>query len=204
MDRRPFATTVVIAAVVLGAAGIAEAQPVEISPAVGYRLGLSPYYYPAGTVIGSTSGISFGAAVDVKYAPQRAIQGLFSRQVGEVTITDPLAPPVRLRVTVDYWHGGGIQEFGRGRVRPYLAGTLGVTRYGEAGYSTYRFSVGAGGGVKLMANPHVGARLDGRLYATIVGGSSSIGICGGGGCLVRISVGSSWQADFSAGVLFIL
>jgi hypothetical protein len=174
----------------------------KLSPIVGYRLGFSSFTYLSGTTSDPAGGISYGIAVDVKYASDRAIEGFFSRQAADVVVADVSGLPVRVRVTVDYWHGGATQEFGDGRVRPFLAGTLGLTRYWEAGFSAYRFSVGAGGGVKLWATRNFGAKLDGRIFATIVNGNQSIGICGGGGCLVHINVGGVWQADFSAGVLF--
>ena len=201
MPTPRLAAVLAVAATVLVAAGAAEAQVVEVSPAVAYRLGFSSLYYFSGTTADVAGGTSYGIAVDVRYASDRTVEGLFSRQAADVVVTDESGLPVRIRVTVDYWHGGATQEFGYGRVRPFLAGTLGLTRYWEAGLSAYRFSVGAGGGVKLWATRNLGARLDGRIFATIVNGNQSIGICGGGGCLVHINVGVIWQADFSAGVL---
>ena len=63
----------------------------------------------------------------------------------------PFAPPVTWRITVDHWQGGGLQEFGLDpRVRPFVTGLLGLTRYAAAGDDEIRFSVSGGGGVKLM------------------------------------------------------
>jgi hypothetical protein len=201
MPTTRFAAVLAVAAILVVAAGPAEAQVVEVSPAVGYRVGFSSLSYLSGTTSDVGGGISYAVTVDVKYARDRAVEGLFSRQVADIVVTDVYGSPARLRVTVDYWHGGGIQEFGDGRVRPFLAGTLGLTRYWEAGFSAYRFSVGAGGGVKLWATRNFGAKLDGRIFATIVNGNQSIGICGGAGCLVHVNVGGVWQADFNAAVL---
>jgi len=189
-------------AVGLAAARPAEAQAVEVIPAIGYRAGVPSFVYGNREGDAAAGGVSFGVAVDVRYAPDRAVEGLFSRQVAEIVFRDVSNTPSRVRCTVDYWHGGGIREFGAGRVRPFLAGTLGLTRYGQAGSSFYRFSVGAGGGVKLWPSPHVGVRLDARLYTTIVAGDTTVGICGGGGCILYISAGAAWQADFSAGLVF--
>jgi hypothetical protein len=50
---------------------------------------------------------------------------------------------------------GGLQEFSGGRVRPFLTGVLGLTRYAaEGANSEIRFTAGAGGGVKLFPVSH--------------------------------------------------
>jgi hypothetical protein len=185
----------------IGAAREAGAQAVEISPAIGYRAGFPSYIYANGPIASSSGAPTYGVAVDLKYSPSLGIEALFSRQVADVVFTDEFGAPARMRVTVDFWHGGGMQEFGTGRVRPFMAGTVGITRYGQPGYSEVRFSAGAGGGVKLLATPHIGARLDGRVYATLVNGTSTIGLCGPGVCILHVHVGAVWQADFTAGVL---
>ena len=80
------------------------------------------------------------------------------------------------RLSVDHWHAGGTQEFGAGAVRPFLIGTSGLTRFGAPGDSELRFSMAAGGGVKLMPTRHLGLRLDGRVYAVFVDGWTSAGV----------------------------
>ncbi len=63
----------------------------------------------------------------------------------------------------------------------------------------FALAVAAGG---VVATPNVGLKLDGRVYATIVSGDSSMAICGPGICLLHVHVGVLWQADFNAGVVF--
>ncbi len=201
MPAAAVAVAITAGAFATSGARAASAQTVEVTPAIGYRFGFPSYTFALGTVSDTDGAPSYGVAVDVKYATDRTIEGLFSRQAADVVIIDTAGVATRVRVTIDFWHGGATQEFGTGRVRPYLAGTLGITRYGEPGLSEVRFSLGAGGGVKLLATPHVGARLDGRVFATFVGGGSAIGICGPGICLLDLHVGVVWQADFSAGLL---
>jgi hypothetical protein len=187
----------------LGAVCPAEAQigRVDVSPFIGYRVGGPFFVYATDTTTDVYGALSYGIALDLRFNRDQAVEVLFSRQEADVGVSDPFGFPVTVRLTVDYWHAGATQQYGTGRIRPFLAGTLGVTRYGQGGASEYRFSVGGGGGVKLMANPHIGARLDGRLYATFVNGGSAIGICGPGFCLGYIRVGVSWQTDFTAGLL---
>jgi hypothetical protein len=102
---------------------------------------------------------------------------------------------------VDYVQVGGIQEFGRGRVRPFLSGLLGITRYAVPGDAEVRFSMGTGGGVKLFATENIGVRLDGRASVTFVD-VDVVGTCGGLGCILGFDTSAIWQADFTAGVIF--
>ena len=100
-----------------------------------------------------------------------------------------------------HWQVGGLQEFGPWRARPFLTGTLGLTRYGTSADSEIRFSVGAGGGVKLFPWSRLGVRLDGRVFATILDADGTALACGGGACFVALHVNAAWQAEFTAGLL---
>ena len=105
------------------------------------------------------------------------------------------------RLSIDHWHAGGTQEFGAGAVRPFLLGTIGLTRFGAPGDSEFRFSTAAGGGVKLMPTRHVGVRLDGRVYAVFVDGWTNAAVCGGAGCIIGVDASIIWQAEFTAGLV---
>jgi hypothetical protein len=97
---------------------------------------------------------------------------------------------------VEHWHGGGTYELGWGAVRPFLAGSIGLTRFGSPADSEVRFSAAGGGGVKLMPSRHVGVRFDGRLYAVFVDGRLGTVVCSGG-CLVDLDLFVLWQAEFT-------
>ncbi len=43
-------------------------------------------------------------------------------------------------ITIDHVQGGGLREFSGGRVRPFLTGVLGLTRYAAEGNSEIRFT----------------------------------------------------------------
>jgi hypothetical protein len=129
------------------------------------------------------------------------VEGLFSRQQVRVeTRLGEFDPPALVRVEVDHLQVGGIHELSGGRARPFFAALVGLSRYAARGDSEVRFSVGAGGGVKLFVTRHLGLRLDGRAYVTLVEAGAA-GVCGGYGCLIRFSASPIWQADFTAGVI---
>src|SRR5512136_636815 len=187
--------------VLVGALAIvhpAAAQKIEVTPFAGYRFGWASFGFVASSDFDGAP--SFGAAVDVPIGHGEAVEVLFTRQEARVDVFDSSGQLERVLVTVDLWQFGGTQEFGRGRVRPFVAGTLGLTRYAWPGDSEVRFSLGGGGGVKLFATRHVGLRLDGRIYATFVDGESTAGICSPGFCFIHLDVSVAWQADFTAGV----
>ena len=89
----------------------------------------------------------------------------------------PLNPSTRWNASVAHAQAGGLQELTNGRVRPFFTGVLGLTRYAAEGDSEVRFAVGAGGGVKFFPVSHVGLRLDGRVYTTIVDADARSSLC---------------------------
>jgi hypothetical protein len=114
----------------------------------------------------------------------------------------PSVPATRWRIDVDHWQGGGLQEFGTNpRVRPFLTGMLGLTRYAAEGDNEIRFTVAAGGGVKLMPAPRFGLRLDGRVFATFVEAEGRAIACTPGICLFSLDTDIVWQAEFTAGIV---
>ena len=91
-------------------------------------------------------------------------EAFFTHQDARLMVPGGLfTPPTSWRITVDHLLGGGLREVGgTQRVRPFLTGLLGLTRYAAGGDNEVRFTVSAGGGVKLMPVRHIGVRFDGR------------------------------------------
>ena len=181
----------------------ASAQSVELSPFAGYRFGGDLYEEIAGKALDVDGAPSVGAIVDVSIAPGTAVSFVYSHQETRVDLADlhdPAPRPVRL--SIDHWLAGGTQEMGATRrVRPFLTGDLGLTRFGSADDYEVRFTVAGGGGVKLMPSRHVGLRLDGRVYAVFVNGGTNGGICAPRGCVIGLDVATLWQAEFTAGLV---
>jgi hypothetical protein len=182
----------------------AAAQTVEISPFGGYRVGGSIAEVNGGTVDDDDGGPSAGVIVDVDFGSTTAglkLEGVFSRERTNLEVRyGAFDPTTQVRVEVDQLLIGGVQDFDYGRVRPFLSGLLGITRYGVAGDNEVRFTVGVGAGAKFFATRNLGLRLDARGYMTIVdlGGA---GVCGGFGCAIAFNVSPVFQGDFTAGVI---
>jgi len=183
----------------------AWAQAVEISPFGGYRFGGDPFEVVAGRALDIDYAPALGLTIDFPLSGGMQIEGFFSHQRASVPVlvTGSSAGPARLGISIDHWQVGGLQEFGAWRARPFLTGTVGLTRYGTSSDSEVRFSLGAGGGVKLFPTSRLGVRLDGRVFATILDAGGTALACGsaGGTCLVGLHVDAAWQAEFTAGLL---
>jgi hypothetical protein len=189
----------------------AHAQGVEIAPLGGYRFGGDFFELVTGQPVDLDGAPALGVAVNIPLSSSHGfqIEGLFSHEQADLTLrAQPFAPATLARVTVDHWLGGGLQEFdvGHHEVRPFLTGMLGLTRYAGPADSEIRFTVSAGGGVKLFPTRHVGVRLDGRVYTTFVDAEVGFVACGAlaGGCLLAFRADVVWQAEFTAGVVLKL
>jgi hypothetical protein len=175
---------------------------VEVTAFGGYRFGGDFFEIASRRPVDADGAPAFGIVINVPFSSETQIEALISHQRAQFTI--PAAngvPEARLRVTVDHYQVGGLTEMGTGRAVPFLTGLLGLTRYEASGNNELRFSLSAGGGVKLFPTRHLGARLDGRLFGTLVDAEADVLVCGGGLCVGSIDASFVWQAEFTAGVV---
>jgi hypothetical protein len=196
--RAQFVGTIVLTVLFAGASPL-RAQVVEVAPFGGYRFGGDLFEVVAGRALDIDIAPAVGVVFDVPLSNGAQFEALVSHQEAGVWLPT-IGPPVRLRITVDHWQAGGLQEFGTERVRPFMTGTLGLTRYAAEADSETRLSFGAGGGMKLFPTSHVGVRLDGRVFATLLDADGTSLACVRGACLVALRVNLAWQAEFSAGL----
>ncbi len=181
------------------------AQGLELMPFGGYRFGGDFFELAVGQQADLDGSPALGFVVNVPLSNGLQVEALVTQQQARVPVAAaPFDPSAFRRVTVGLAQVGGLQELSRGRMRPFLTGVLGLTRYASDGDSEVRFTIGAGGGVKLFPVSHVGLRLDGRVYSTFLDGDTRFVACGSGTCLTRLHVDVVWQAEFSAGIVFRL
>ena len=182
---------------------VALAQKVEVSPFGGYRFGGGFFERVTNQPVDLDGAPAVGGALNVAMHDGLWFEGLFTRQEARVDVRGGLlAPETRLHITVDHWFAGGLQEFDyKPAVRPFLTGLLGLTRYAAEGDNEIRFSISAGGGVKLRPTRHLGARLDGRVFTTFADVEGRTIFCSPGLCLVAFEGDVVWQAEFSAGLI---
>ena len=187
----------------VGGARAASAQGIEVTPSGGYRFGGDFFELVTGRPVDRDGAPALGLVVDVPWSHGLQIEGLFTHEQADIVAPPgPFAHAVPWRITVDHWLGGGLQEFEHGPARPFLTGMLGLTRYAADTDSEIRFTLSAGGGVKLFPTPHVGFRLESRVFTTFIEGDGSAIACSPGICLLALRTNVVWQAEFTAGMVF--
>ena len=188
-------------AVVAALAGRPAAQGLEIAPFGGYRFGGDFFELIAAHPLDRDGAPTLGIAVDIPFAGVTQFEAVFTRERAELIV--PATPAFSATSVIDHWLVGGLTELQGGRVRPFLTGLVGLTRYAADDDSEVRFAVSGGGGVKLFPTSHVGVRLDGRAFTTIVdAGAHGYACAPGRACLLAIHADVVWQFEFTTGVVF--
>jgi hypothetical protein len=178
------------------------AQSLEIAPFGGYRFGGDFFALVSEHPVDVDGAPAVGFVLNVPVSMGLQFEALVTHQNAQVRVpAGPVDPATRWRMSVDHVQAGGLQELSDGRVRPFLTGMLGLTRYAAEGDSEIRFAVGAGGGVKLFPLANLGLRLDARLNATFVDAAARFLACANGVCLSALHVDVVWQAEFTAGLV---
>jgi hypothetical protein len=181
-----------------------SAQTVEVAPFGGYRFGGDFFELATNRPLDLDGAPAVGAVVNIEMSDGLSFEALFTHQQAHVDISNATdSAPARARAVVEHWLAGGRQDIGTGRARPFVTGLLGLTRYGAAGDDEVRFTIGAGGGVKLLLQRRLGLRLDGRVFTTFVDVDAHAVACGPGTCLVGLNVNVVWQGEFTAGLVFV-
>jgi len=193
--------------IVCAGADRAAAQNFEIAPFGGIRFGHVFFDPHTGYPLETGAAPAFGVSVDVPLSGGMQVEAAFSHQNVHVTVPgQPFPTTARVRIDVDHWQAGGLQEFGVwNRARPFLTGVLGLTRYGTGAENAFRFTAGAGGGTKLYVTDRLGVRLEGKVFATFLDADGTTLACSSGrGCVVALHVDVAWQAEFTAGLVLRL
>lgn len=172
----------------------ASAQVVEVSPIAGTRAGGDLFEVAAGRALDVDFAPVIGGALNVDLGEGLSFEGIYSHQ---------WAKDAGVRLSVDHYLAGGRQEFGAGRARPFLSGLFGLTRYAANGDGEIRFTLAAGGGLKVAMQRHLGLRLDSRVSTTFVDAEARAVACSPGMCLVAGNAALVWQMEFSGGLVFI-
>jgi hypothetical protein len=179
-----------------------SAQTVEIAPFGGYRFGGDLFELATSQPLDLDGAPVFGAAVDIAMSNGLWFEALFTSQQAHVDLpANAFQPASRERAVVDHWLAGGRQDFDAGRVRPFVTGLIGLTRYGANGENEVRFTISGGGGVNLYLTRRLGVRFDGRVFTTFADVDARAVACGQQTCLVGLNVNVVWQVEFTGGVV---
>jgi hypothetical protein len=180
----------------------------EITPFTAYRTGGQFEQRDGDAELRLEDSTAFGLLLNGSVRPDAQWEALYARQSTEIDTQGLFDSGQVTDIKVDYYQFGGTLLFKGEALRPFIALTIGMSRFDPqaAEFSAENFVSGSfGAGVQLLRSKRVGLRLEGRLYGTFVGENSRI-FCGSdggvGACLIELegSVVTQWEAR--AGVVF--
>lgn len=146
---------------------------------------------------------SYGLIINLDDTKNTQYEGYLSRQVTSLKPEGYLSGSSFDLSIIHAQLGGSYVFYERKHIHPFVGATLGIVHVipEEAGYNDKSyFAYTINGGVKLMANDHLGLRLEARMINTVVNGSGKI-FCNNNECLVNIDTAGFNQLEFSAGLL---
>jgi len=177
----------------------------EITPLVGYGVEGEFEERDSGETFELSDDAVNALAVNYTSAPDDGAQleVYVSRQETQMAGNNLLVPGSRFDLDVDYYHVGGMLEWGNKSFKPFFVGTVGAT-YLNPDPSAYDSlthpSLGLGGGVKLFPVRNIGVRLEGRVFTTFVESDSAI-VNDSTGLRIYVRGDVFFQLHFNAGLI---
>jgi opacity protein-like surface antigen len=178
----------------------------ELTPYAGYGVGGDFKAVANGAEIELDGASNLGLIVNFQADANTQWEFLY---LGQGTRLGPDSTPdstTGLDVDVHYLHGGGTYIFSDHGVQPYIAATIGLSRFDPfpsefSSENHFSFSIGAG--LRFFPDQRVGIRLEGRLFSTLVDSQSEV-FCRTGGlnnfCALQVdgSLINQWHALLGA------
>lgn len=203
-DILPFALGVLL--VLLPAIARAD-RGVEITPFAGYATGGGFEDNTTGARLNTADSGSFGVILGLRDTYETQYELFYSFQRTELQGSGMFGGVPLPDMDIHYLHIGGTYLFPGEKVRPFLSGGLGPALFvpdATGPNSKAEFSLSLGGGVKIPISNHVGLRLEGRGFLTILPANTEI-FCvssGGAACAVRVQGDAFGQVQLLAGLYF--
>lgn len=192
------------------AASAQEPEPrFEITPFAAWRVGGEFSDAESSASVELRESGAFGIIVNGPVSPETQWEVFYARQSTEAEPKGTLPGVASVEIDVDYLQLGGTYVFDGERVRPFIALTIGATRFNPRPFSfrAKTFVSGSfGGGLKFNPARNLGVRLEARAYGTLVDSDNRL-FCasdgGAGSCLILIEgkVLNQWEAR--AGLTFM-
>ncbi|MEO8333079.1 MAG: outer membrane beta-barrel protein [Gallionella sp.] len=196
--------TAIILALALIPAIPSVAQAVEVAPFAGHRYGGGFKDTNTAARFELADATSYGLLLDFDTEPNKQIEVFLSHQDTQLTTAGTFTGNPLFDLTIDYYHIGGLfMMLPEGeRVRPFVSGTLGLTRMDpkRSDLTTEnRFSLSLGGGAKFFLSRSLGLRFDVRGIYTMLNADTSV-FCSGG-CAIRVRSSGFVQTEVGAALM---
>lgn len=181
----------------------------EVTPFAGYRVGGEFSDTDSDSKVELRESNAWSLTVNGRVLPYTEWEVLWSRQSTDVVAAGFTDTQGSFAMRVDYLHFGGTYLFEGEHVRPFIALTIGATRFdpGLPGLSGKTYgSMSFGAGWKFHVAEHIGLRLEARGFGTLIDSSSRL-FCesdGGGTCLIvaKGEVLTQWEARAGVSIRF--
>ena len=187
------------------AAHSSPSRPIQLTPFYGWRWGGTVQDYYTGTKLHMDAAPSFGGVLSVATSQATWAEFTYDRQSSKVKVDPIYYPRGEIKMAIDHYMIGGTREAisMNPDIHPFVGGMMGWTHFSspEGQFTGFdKFSMGVDLGVKIMPNPKMGFRLDGRGFVTLVSGGSSwyVGTGGGG---AYWSGSALWQGEVTGGLV---
>ncbi|MEQ1812918.1 MAG: hypothetical protein ABL860_00485 [Candidatus Nitrotoga sp.] len=181
----------------------APAQATEVATFIGQRYGGSFKDTNTATNFDLMDASSFGLVLDFDREPDQQIEVMLSRQNTNLKTSGIFTGDTLFDLTIDYYHIGGLYMLPEmEHIRPFISGTLGLTRMAPklAGLTTEnRPSLSLGGGAKFFFDQQVGLRFDARGIFTML--NSDYAVFCSGGCNIQVKGSGFVQTEVSAALI---
>ena len=153
-------------------------------------------------------GSTFGVIIDFEYDDETQWEIFLLEQDAASDTSDLPGFGPTVDTDIISLQGGGTYLTGGDKVRPFVAGTLGLTHVDPRGVNTNSdtfWSLSVGGGVQIALSERVGVRVEGRVLGMLVDSDSLI-YCGTGSggsqCLFKLQGRIVTQSHAFAGITF--
>ena len=180
----------------------------ELTPFTAYRFGGTFEDSDTGDEFDLDDSRAYGFLLNGYVHPNGQWEFLYGRQETEIDTQSLAGAAPGLDLNVEYFQLGGTYVFGDGNTRPFIALTLGASRFDprpSAFSSESFFSASFGAGYQLNTGGRLGARLEGRVFSTLIDSNSEI-FCESsadvGACLVEVDGTALTQWEVRAGLVF--
>ena len=190
---------------------IAQTAPLlfELTPYAGYRIGGEFAAESGDAQYEIREGDAQGLIFNFKARePNTQWEILYGRQQTEVETQASFVGGPLLPIDIHNLHFGGTYLFDGGTTAPFVALTVGLTRFEPSvgGSEAENFFSGSiGGGVHLRPTERIGVRLEARAFATFVDSDGAIFCVSGGaivnGCAISIHGEALLQLEARAGLV---
>lgn len=184
-----------------------QASKFEFTPYAAYRMGGSFNQEDGDGRVELNDSRAEGLLLNMAANPNGQYELIYARQTTDADTSGFFANDPTIDLDVEYFQFGGTYLFDGENARPFIAMTLGATRFDPelAGTSSESFfSASLGGGVQIRARERLGIRLETRVFTTFVDSDSNIfcsSLEGAGDCLVQMDTRTLTQWEARAGLV---